>query len=97
MVLDDVELLIELYEHVVVLVDKRIDLSNVLSLQGQILKAHAALQFALQNSDWKGTAKVLLNQLEAPILELSQELANLQRSVIEVQADKHFEMKRSRG
>ncbi len=97
MVLDDIQLLIELYEHVIVLVDKRVDMSNVLSLQTQIHKAYAALQFALQHSDWKGTAKVLLNQLENPILELSQELATLQRTVIEVQADKHMEMKRSRG
>ncbi len=94
MVLEDIQLLVELYEHVMVLMDKRIDVSNALQLQRQIIKAHSALNLAAQSQDWKGVAKVLLNQLETPILELANELSSLQRAVFEVEADKNFERKR---
>jgi len=93
-VLEDIGLLVELFEHVMVLVDRRVDTSNALLLQSQIQKGHAALQLALQSQDWRGSAKVLLNQIETPVLELSTELSSLQKSVFEVQADRHIEQRK---
>jgi hypothetical protein len=84
-VLDDVSLLVELFEHVLVLVDRRVDLSNASSLQSQIGKAHAAIGLAVQQSDWRGLARVLLNQLEAPILEMP--------AVMEIEVDRKVERK----
>jgi hypothetical protein len=92
-VLDDVSLLVELFEHILVLVDKRIDLSNAMSLERQIKKSHAAIGLALQQADWKGLARVLLNQLESPIMEMSAELSSLEKLVMEIEVDRKLERK----
>lgn len=90
-IFDDIQLMLELLDHVLVLVDKRVELSLALGIQQQISKAISALNLARQNADWRGTARVLLNQLESPVIDLAAELSSLEKSVFEIQADRNLE------
>ncbi len=92
-VIDDANLMIDLLEHILVLIDKRIDIANVTSLREAIFKAHRAIGAAESQSDWKGLARVLLQQLEEPTLELANELSSLQKTIYEIQADRNWERK----
>ncbi len=92
-VIDDMNLMIELLEHILVLMDRRIDITNVTAIREDIFKAHRAIQLAESHADWKGFARVLLQQLEEPILELSNELSGLQKNIFETQADRNWERK----
>ena len=83
-VFDDIDLLIELCEHVMIFVDKRSNLSAASAMQNQILKANASLKIAAQSHDWRGVAKVLLNQIEKPVIELS----HTQKSIFELENGK---------
>ncbi|HYX39785.1 MAG TPA: hypothetical protein VE954_42360 [Oligoflexus sp.] len=90
-VIEDARLMIELLDHILVLIDRRIDITNVTSIREAIDKAHRAIQIAESQSDWKGLARVLLQQLEEPTLELSNELSSLQKTIYEAQADRNWE------
>jgi hypothetical protein len=90
-VIEDVRLMIELLDHILILIDRRIDITNVNSMRESIEKAHRAIQVAESHSDWKGLARVLLQQLEQPTLELSHELSSLQKTIYEAQADRNWE------
>lgn len=90
-IFEDIQLMLELLDHVLVLVDKRVELSHALGLQQHIAKAIIALNLARQQSDWRGVARVLLNQLEAPVVDLAGELSSLEKSVFEIQADRNLE------
>ncbi len=90
-VIDDARLMIELLDHILILIDRRVDITNVTSMRETIDKAHRAIQVAESNSDWKGLARVLLQQLEDPTLELSHELSSLQKNIYETQADRNWE------
>lgn len=90
-VLEDATLMQELLEHVILLLDRRIDATNLNSYRDSVNKSMTALQYALQHNDWQACAKVLLNQLEAPTLELSSELESLEKVIFEIQADRTYE------
>lgn len=90
-VIEDARLMIELLDHILILIDRRIDITNVNSMRESIDKSHRAIQVAESNSDWKGMARVLLQQLEQPTLELSHELSSLQKNIYESQADRNWE------
>jgi hypothetical protein len=90
-VIDDARLMIELLDHILILIDRRIDITNINSMRETIERAHRAIQAAESQSDWKGLARVLLQQLEEPTLELSHELSSLQKTIYEIQADRHLE------
>lgn len=90
-VIEDARLMIELLDHILILIDRRIDITNVNSMRETIEKAHRAIQVAEAHSDWKGMARVLLQQLEQPTLELAHELSSLQKNIYETQADRNWE------
>lgn len=92
-VIDDANLMIDLLEHILVLVDKRVDITNITSLRESIFKAHRAIQAAEAQSDWKGLARVLLQQLEESTSDLATELSSLQKTIYEIQADRNWERK----
>lgn len=92
-VIDDASLMIELLDHIMILIDRRISVTNIHSFQDTIVRAHRAIQAAEAHSDWKGLARVLLQQLEEPTLELSNELWSLQKTIYEAQADRNWERK----
>jgi hypothetical protein len=60
-------------------------------MRESIDKSHRAIQVAESHSDWKGMARVLLQQLEQPALELAHELSSLQKNIYETQADRNWE------
>jgi hypothetical protein len=59
-----------------------------------LTQARIALDYAIQVSDWKASAKVMLKQLEPIICELNQELGSVQKCVFELIADQRFEARR---
>lgn len=87
-VFDDFSLMQELLDHILLILDKRVDAINLLSYQATLNKGFAALNMAVQSQDWKGAAKVLLNQIEAPAGELADELSSVEKVIFELMADK---------
>ncbi len=87
-IFDDLGLMQELLDHILVLLDKRVDATNVCSIQAAIHKAITAMNFAVQGTDWKAVAKVLLNQVEGPALELAGELTSVEKVIFELLADR---------
>lgn len=94
---DDFGLMEELLDHVLVLLDKRVDATNLLSLQAALAKAFTSLRAAVQTSDWKAAAKVLLNQVETPSLELASELTSVEKVIFEISVDRNAEKPRYPG
>ncbi|MBC7660662.1 MAG: hypothetical protein H7249_13285 [Chitinophagaceae bacterium] len=90
-VFEDFSLMEELLDHVLLLLDKRVDATNVCSLQSVLHKAFTALTYAVGQCDWKATAKVLLNQVENPALELANELSSVEKVIFEIVADRNVE------
>ncbi|MES2745659.1 MAG: hypothetical protein V4655_09530 [Bdellovibrionota bacterium] len=93
-IFDDFTLMQELLDHILLLLDKQIDATNVCSIQAQLNKAFTALNYAVQSADWKATAKVLLNQIETPANELSNELSSVEKVIFERVADRNMERPR---
>lgn len=87
-VFEDLSLMQELLDHVLLLLDKRVDATNVCSLQAALAKAFTALNYAVQSADWKAAAKVLLNQIETPANELANELTSVEKVIFEILADR---------
>lgn len=87
-VFDDFGLMQELLDHVLLLLDKRVDATNVIAFQNALNKAFTALQYAVQTADWKAAAKVLLNQVETPAMELANELTSVEKVIFELVADR---------
>ncbi|RYZ49947.1 MAG: hypothetical protein EOP07_23685 [Proteobacteria bacterium] len=95
-VFEDFGLMQELLDHVLLLLDKRVDATNVCSLQSALNKAFTALNYAVQTADWKAAAKVLLNQIETPASELANELTSVEKVIFEILADRSGSNDRSR-
>ncbi len=93
-VVDDFALMQELSDHILLLLDKRVDATNLLSLHSALSKAFTALHYAIQASDWKAVAKVLLNQIETPALELASELTSVEKVIFELVADRNLDKPR---
>lgn len=93
-IFDDFNLMQELLDHILLLLDKRVDATNLCSLQAQLNRAFSALNLATQSADWKGVAKVLLNQIETPANELSNELSSVEKVIFELVADRNMERPR---
>lgn len=92
-ILDDVGLLVELLEHILVLLDRRVDTTQVNAIHEAISHASLGTQYGESQSDWRGIARVLLQQLEPPILELATELTSLEKGVFEMEAERRLEQK----
>lgn len=93
-IFDDFGLMQELLDHILLLLDKRVDATNICSIQASLNKAFTALNYAVQSADWKGTAKVLLNQIETPANELANELTSVEKVIFELVADRNMERPR---
>ena len=93
-IFDDFGLMQELLDHILLLLDKRVDATNVCSIQAALNRAFTALNYAVQVADWKGTAKVLLNQIEGPANELANELTSVEKVIFELVADRNMERPR---
>ncbi len=88
MTFEDFSLVQDLLDHILVLLDKRVDATNLLSYHAALGKAFSALRLAVQGADWKGAAKVLLNQIETPANELASELTSVEKVIFELQANR---------
>ncbi len=84
----DVDLILDLIDHVIVLLDKRISLANIKLIYNKVHRAAIAMQMSIQELNWKSTAKVILQQLEGAIIELNNELCMTQKSIFESMADR---------
>lgn len=85
---DDIDLTLDLLDHVVVLLDQRISQANIKIIQKKIYSASIALSTARKELNWKLAAKVILQQLEGAIIDLNNELCMIQKSIFESIADR---------
>lgn len=80
--LADIDLLLDLLDHVLVLLQDY-DVKALEARSEEIIQCRKALGTAVSQSDWKGTARVLLNQLAEKFERLSGELGNVQKNLFD--------------
>lgn len=88
MILSDLLLIEELFDHIQPLLKKQIDLSSASTYCDHIQKAHAAIDLAIQHHDWQACARILLKNLEPGLKQLNLESEMLQKMIFELQADR---------
>ena len=80
---NDLQLLVDLIEHVSGLVTPlTVDPAGIQGLGGMMSRVDVSLKMAKANSDWKGSARLLLNRLEPLLKELVNETETLQIRVM---------------
>ena len=84
---EDFTLLLNLSDHVMVLLSGICQTKNIENLTAELTDAEKAQQIAISQSDWRGLAKVMLRQVEPRLVELSDELSHLQRLVFEMNSN----------
>ena len=89
MVKSDLDLVIDLLDHIMVLLDGRINFRNILNTSEVILEIESKLSKAIDIKDWKLVAKILLKELEVQLLDLTNELSSLQKMIFEMLASSH--------
>lgn len=81
----DLQLILDLMEHVTGLIDGSVDISPLQGISILLQRALVAAQMAKANSDWKNCAKILLNRLELQLKELVNETENFQLRILSSQ------------
>lgn len=89
-VISDLELIDELLDHLFLILDERVDAQSARSYRETLHQARLAIQYAIEASDWKAVARILLKQIEGAIVELGVELGLMQKTVFELVADHNF-------
>lgn len=79
----DYQLAMDLYRHVDGIVPETCDKSRCDKLISQLTKTKVAMDMAIANSDWKGVARLLLNQMEPDILALVDELYKVWKHLVD--------------
>lgn len=83
--LSDIDLLLDLLDHVMVLLNDRQSAKTLEPCVEQIIQCRKALAAAVSQSDWKGAARVLLNQLAEKLEKLNGELGSVQKELFDWQ------------
>lgn len=89
-IFQDLDLIDQLLDHLLLIIDVRVDAANAKSYRESLQKAGLALKYAADANDWQAVARVLLRQVEATIIELGQELGSMQKCVFELIADHSY-------
>jgi len=89
-VIGDLELIDELIEHLLLILDVRVDTHNVRAFRENLRQSRLSLQYAIGVSDWKAVARILLKQIEVSISDLNHELGFIQKCVFELIADHKY-------
>jgi hypothetical protein len=78
-VTSDLKLILDLIDHLSGLVDAtHIDAAAIQGLSGMVQRVHSSLDLARGNSDWRASARILLNRLEPLLKDLVAEAESLQ-------------------
>lgn len=83
--MQDLQLMLELIEHVSGLVDASVDIAPLQGISLLLKRALVGAQMAKSNSDWKAAAKILLNRIESQLKELISETETLQLRILSTQ------------
>lgn len=94
MVQKDVDLALDLLDHLLAMIDQKVSRTHIDEIAHAIGKARLTLQMAISNSDWKGSARILLNHLDPWLSALNDELSSIQKMIFELQADAIQDKKR---
>ena len=82
-VANDLELVLDLLEHVAGLVDPmHVEAAALQGISGLLKRDAVALSMAKSNSDWKACARILLNKLEPQLKDLITEAETLQIRIL---------------
>ncbi len=85
--LSDIDLLLDLLDHVVVLLHERPGAKILEACAEPIIQCRKSLAAAVSQSDWKGAARVLLNQLAEKLEKLNGELGTVQKDLFDWQCN----------
>lgn len=81
----DLGLIRDLVDHLSLLLKGEVSISAVETVATSLDKLKIAMDMSIRNSDWQGTAKILLKQLEPKLADLHESLDILQRDICEYQ------------
>lgn len=82
---DDLEHNMALLEHALILVREFLPSPKLEVIFQRLEELRVALKMAAASSDWKGVARILVNQLEGRLGELNLELGNVQKDLFDWQ------------
>lgn len=82
---DDFTHHLALLEHALILVREFLPVPKLEVIFQNLDALRTVLKIAIADSDWKGVARILVNQLEGRLIELNQELGNLQKDLFDWQ------------
>jgi hypothetical protein len=82
-VANDLQLILELAEHIATLIDPmHVEAAAIQGIAAMVKRTAVSLQMARSNSDWRACAKLLLNRLEPLMKDLVNESETLQIRVL---------------
>lgn len=84
---EDLELCLDLYSHLDLLLDARVDRSAMGAAVDELGRLRVMVDMAIADSDWKGVARLLLQKLEPCLEEITREMGRVQKLVFEYQVD----------
>jgi len=86
----DLIMIDELLDHGFIILEKSLDISLALSYRSALESSYKAMLIAKDNKDWRALARILLQQIESKLNELSGELGSLQKTIYELIAQDKF-------
>lgn len=86
----DLEMIDQLLDHGLVILEKDLDIALVRRYRSMLSKSFEAMLLAKTNKDWKAVARILLQQIESMLNELSSELGSLQKAAYDLIAQEKF-------
>lgn len=87
-VVDDIQLLVNLLFHTLDLLAEKIRAEKLHALTADMERAAKQLQQAVEQADWKATARILLQQIGEVLVTLTDELATTQKDLFDWQLAK---------
>lgn len=88
-ILEDIELLLDLVDHMKgLLADEKIDLGGICGAAHMLKKTQLKMELAISNSDWRACARLLLNRGEGFLKSLAIEVKKLENRIIAAECNK---------
>jgi hypothetical protein len=91
----DLELLLELTDHLILVLDGQVYTKNLFDAASKINKLATSIKVARMDGQWRPIAKIMLNQLLPAFDEFSHEISLVEKAIFEEQADRSLNARRN--
>jgi hypothetical protein len=91
----DLELLLELTDHLIMVLDGQVYTKNLFDAASKINKLATSIKVARVDGQWRPIAKIMLNQLLPAFDEFSHEISLVEKAIFEEQADRSLNARKS--